>query len=185
MIGLGPLAPYTLALKVAAIAVVLAACAGTIIHYGNARADKARADEKALWDADRAQWQAALDKQKAQAGAMLAVAQAQVAAMQRNNEMLHAQQEKDYADHRAATDALHRQLVAAGGLRFVAQVAAPAGCGASRGAAVPGAAAQAAPAASAVVELPASLGRRVLDIGYAADQVRDAYARCYAYVNGL
>lgn len=178
-----PLKPYLRALEVAVVLLLCAAAWFAVHHYGSTRYDEGVGVEKKLWDADRAQWQAALDKQKADASGLLVAAYAQRDALARSNQLIHDQQEKDYANHRAETTALHAQL-STRSLRYVAVAAPGAGCGKGSGAAMSGAASQAQSPAGTIVQLPAEISGRLYDLAYSADQLRDAYARCVAAVNG-
>jgi hypothetical protein len=181
--NLNPLSPYLSAIKAAAVVIAIGAIWFGVWHYGHTRYEEGRADDHKGWDADRAQWQAALDLQKITASKLLVATISQNDALRRANDALHAQQEKDYANHRAETDALHVKLAHVG-LRFVAQAAPAARCGNSGGGSVPGTASKAEPAASAVVQLPDQIASDLWGLAYSADQLRDAYARCVAAVNG-
>ena len=170
------------AIKAGAVALLLAAIWFGVWHYGHTRYEEGRADDHKGWDADKAQWTNALNQQKADAALLLSTTIAQNDALRRANEVLHAQQEKDYANHRAETDALHAQLSHVG-LRY-AVPAAPARCGQSGGGAVPGPAGKAQPPASTIAILPDPIANDLYALVYDADKLRDAYARCVAAVNG-
>lgn len=178
---LDPFRPYLRAIEAVALALLVAGIWFGVWHYGHTRYEDGRADDHKGWDADKAQWTQALNQQKADAALLLSTTLAQNDALRRANQVLHDQQEKDYANHRAETDALHQQLSHVG-LRF--QSAAPTRCGQSGAGALPGAAGKAQPAAGSFVELSAEASQSLWGIVYDADKLRDAYARCVAAVNG-
>lgn len=179
---LDPIKPYLHAIEGVVILLLIGGLWFGLHHYGNTRYEEGRADDHKGWDADKAQWQQALDKQKSEAAILLSTTIAQNDALRRANEALHDQQEKDYANHRAETDALHAQLSHVG-LRY-AVPAAPARCGQGGGSAVPGAAGKAQPPASTIAVLPDPIAGDLYSLVYDADKLRDAYARCVAAVNG-
>ena len=179
---LDPLKPYLHAIEGVAILALIAGLWFGLYHYGNTRYEEGRADDHKGWDADKAQWQHALDQQKIDAAMLLNTTIAQNDALRRANQALHDQQEKDYANHRAETDALHVQLSHVG-LRY-AVPAAPARCGQGGAGAVPGTGSKAQPPASTIAVLPDPIASDLYSLVYDADKLRDAYARCVAAVNG-
>lgn len=182
-LSIDPIKPYLHAIEGVAILALIGGLWFGLHHYGNTRYEEGRADDHKGWDADRAQWQQALDKQKAEAATLLVTTIAQNDALRRANQVLHDQQEKDYANHRAETDALHAQLSHVG-LRF-AVPAAPARCGQGGAGPLPGTASKAQPAASAVDQLPDVLASNLRLLSFYAQVFGvDAYARCVAAVNG-
>ncbi len=179
---LDPFRPYLRAIEGVAIIALIAMLLILLHNYGNTRYEEGRADDHKGWDADKAQWQHALDQQKIDAAMLLSTTIAQNDALRKANQALHDQQEKDYANHRAETDALHVQLSHVG-LRY-AVPAAPARCGQGGGSALPGASPATQPASSAIAVLPDPIANDLYALVYDADKLRDAYARCVAAVNG-
>jgi len=179
---LDPIKPYIHLVEAAAVALLLAAAGFGVWHYGHTRYEEGRADDHKGWDADRAQWQHALDQQKIDAAMLLSTTIAQNDALRRANQVLHEQQEKDYANHRAETDALHAQLSTVR-LRFNLAPA-PAGRGQGGAGPVPGPAGKAGLATDPAGFLSAEASQSLWSIVYDADKLRDAYARCVAAVNG-
>jgi hypothetical protein len=173
----------TLALR-ALIALVV--CMGLVtggMYYGHTRYREGVRVTKLEWDTDRATWQAALDKQKHDALQLLVSTQADVDAANLKAQKLAAQKDKDYATYMQSTADLARQYQSRE-LRFRTQAAPAPRCGSGGGPAVSGAASQAQPAAGTVVQLPDPVASNLRQLTVDADNLRNAYSRCVAAVNG-
>ena len=175
--------PYAMLAKFGAIAGAVLAIFIGIGYYGHTQKIAGRAEVQARWDADRLQWQSALDKQKADAAALyLAAQQAAASALQANAE-LRAKQEQSDVQHKALTDSLRHDL-GLQRLRYTVP-AAPAGRGQGGGDSVPATGERASVAPATVVQLPDEIASGLRQLAYEADQVTDAYRKCYAFVYGM
>jgi len=153
------------------------------MYYGHTRYKEGVRVTKLEWDTDRATWQAALDKQKHDALQLLVSTQADVDAANLKAQKLAAQKDKDYATYMQSTADLARQYQSRE-LRFRTQAATPARCGPSGGAAVPSPAPATDVAAGTVLQLPDQVASNLRQLTVDADNLRNAYSRCVAAVNG-
>lgn len=119
-----------------------------------------------------------LTAQKAEANAAYRAFQEHNLALVVERDQLKTNLEKRHAQDAAATDADRRRFAGLG-LRFAA--AENAGCGDRRLGASSAEADAARPDSAAAVELPAAITSDLRQLTFEADQLADAYRKCYGY----
>ncbi len=121
---------------------------------------------------------AAITKQKAEAAAIMQGKQAEIIALQQQRDSFKTQLEVKDAQNRKATADLTRKY---SGLQLRFRAVQSAGCGAGGSGTVPSSANAAGDAGTVVAVLPDAITVNLRQLAIDADNLRDAYALCYAY----
>jgi hypothetical protein len=153
--------------------VVLALVGGAGFEGRRIGIDVQKADDQAQFD----QYNTAIAKQKADAARIMQDAQAQIIALQGQRDALKTNLENQYAVHQAETRALSARYA---GLQLRFRTQDP-GRGDGSSGTVPAGTDAAGTPSAAVVQLPAEITGNLRQLALDADNLRDAYAKCYAW----
>lgn len=154
---------------------IAAACAASGYEGHKIGVEHQQAVDQKQFDAYNQQ----IASQKAQAAAILADANAANLKLAMDRDLLKTRLERERGAAQKITEGLRTELAGVK-LRFIPDQGA--GCGDSGSGTASAGANPASPAAPGVMELPAEISRNLLELAFKADQLKDNYATCYAYV---